>query len=1117
MASCATTEAPKKKGHGKEYFSEKEYGVKASPRVVADGKPVPKGGGRFMVGQPYQVKGKTYVPKEDPDYNKSGLASWYGSAFHGRLTANGEVYDSDHLSAAHPTFPLPSYARVTNLDTGSSVVVRVNDRGPYHPGRIIDVSGKTADLLDMKRTGTARVNVQYVGRARMDGQDMPFLMASYTRKGDRLPSVQPEGQVASGVMVASNQPLREQLQAYGSQMPAPARLAPARAQVAAAGKRPAAGSSLPSAGPVPDDRAVVAVSQPRPQAQPRVVAAAAPVAAQARPAMQQAQVTSQPVQHRVAPVATARTTETAYVAPSDDRTPRDQPGFVSKAKQVYLVEESTETVLLAANENQAFPAASLAKLMTMEVVFNALKNGEVTTDTIYPVSEHAWRTGGAPSGTTTMFAALKSQVPVADLMKGVIVQNANDACIILAEGLAGSEVAFAARMTARARDLGLTRSSFGNATGLPYAESWTTARDLVTLSRHLHSHYPDHYALYAQPDFQWNKILQRNKNPLLGLNMGVDGLGAGFAEGTGYAVAASAERDGTRLFLAMGGLASDKERQEEARRILDWALSSFQTRILFKPDEVVGQASVYGGTRSNVDLITPAPIEVYVPKTNPDRCPRDGRTSACGQPERARGRCPVGINVLLAVTIVSPTPAMHYMPFLMELSAGTRVADRSGKFITFEGGEGVGKSTQIRRLADRLRRRGHDVLVTREPGGSPGAEAVRHVLLSGMAEDFGVRMEAILFAAARNDHVEEVIRPALETGAIVLCDRFLDSSRVYQGVTGNLEADFIETLQRIATNGVMPDLTFILDLSAEAGLARARSRSGGVAPDRFEREEIETHEKRRRAYLDIAASEPARCRIIDAAGTLDDIEEEIASLVEPILSATHHGRVSAEPVARAGHFFSQTSGTGNRRIVIIDPADDLNRNAANAILKILEEPPRGAMFLVLSHAPGKLLPTIRSRCQTLRLSPLTDDDVRHALSALGQPLDGGRTEEAVLSLAKGSVSRALRLLNYGGLDIIAAFDEVVQANGPAARKAMHRLSDVLSAKDSDVIFGFFVEHLGEHLVERARLAARSGQLAAAAKQARLVSEINEKLAISAGYNLDRKQTLLSILEAARTA
>ena len=223
VASCASTQS-KSKPKSKEYFSEKEYGVKASPRLVTEGKPVPKGGGRFMVGKPYQVKGKTYVPREDTAYNKTGLASWYGSAFHGRQTANGEVYDKGHLSAAHPTFPLPSYARVTNVETGTSVIVRVNDRGPFHPGRIIDVSAKTADLLDMKRSGTAKVNVQYVGRARMDGHDMPYLMASYSRKGDRLPSIQPEGQIATGVMVASNETLGDQLQSYGSRVPTPVAL-----------------------------------------------------------------------------------------------------------------------------------------------------------------------------------------------------------------------------------------------------------------------------------------------------------------------------------------------------------------------------------------------------------------------------------------------------------------------------------------------------------------------------------------------------------------------------------------------------------------------------------------------------------------------------------------------------------------------------------------------------------------------------------------------------------------------------------------------------------------------------------------------------------------------------
>ncbi|WP_404820854.1 D-alanyl-D-alanine carboxypeptidase family protein [Pseudorhizobium pelagicum] len=289
------------------------------------------------------------------------------------------------------------------------------------------------------------------------------------------------------------------------------------------------------------------------------------------------------------------------------------------AKQLYMVEAKTGTVLLAVNENQAFSPASLAKLMTVEVVLSALERGEITEQTMFPVTEYAWRNGGAPSGTTTMFAALNSQVPVIDLIRGVVIQNANDGCIILAEGISGSEAQFATRMTARAKDLGLGRSTFGNATGLPGAQSFTTARDLVELSRHIHRTYPQYYPLYAQPDFEWNKIFQRNKNPLLSLGIGVDGLGAGYAEGAGYAAVASVERDGTRLFLALGGLENDRERLDEARRLLDWGLSAFETKILFQAGEVIGQASVYGGQARYIDLVAKEPIDIYVPTDNPER------------------------------------------------------------------------------------------------------------------------------------------------------------------------------------------------------------------------------------------------------------------------------------------------------------------------------------------------------------------------------------------------------------------------------------------------------------------------------------------------------------------
>lgn len=217
LASCASapTSSPKTK------FSEAEYGVKASPKMVAMGKPVPKGGGRSMVGKPYRVAGKTYVPRDNPNYSATGLASWYGPNFHGRKTANGEVFDMNDLTAAHPTLPLPSYVRVTNLSNGRSVVVRVNDRGPFAHNRVIDVSATTASVLDFKRAGVAKVKVDYVGPARMDGRDRDMLMASYSG-----PGAQPR------TMVASRKPLLSSRRVVvASAAPsAPMAIAPAKAK-----------------------------------------------------------------------------------------------------------------------------------------------------------------------------------------------------------------------------------------------------------------------------------------------------------------------------------------------------------------------------------------------------------------------------------------------------------------------------------------------------------------------------------------------------------------------------------------------------------------------------------------------------------------------------------------------------------------------------------------------------------------------------------------------------------------------------------------------------------------------------------------------------------------------
>lgn len=184
LTGCAQQPAVKPIAHSKEYFPSSIYG-RASPRVVEDGEPVPRGGGFYLVGKPYSVAGQTYYPSER-HYSGIGLASWYGDAFHGRRTANGEVYDRDALSAAHPTMPLPSYARITNLSNNYSMIVRVNDRGPFYANRIVDVSRRTAEALAFHATGTTRVKVEYVGPASLEGSDDSKLLATLRAKEPAL-------------------------------------------------------------------------------------------------------------------------------------------------------------------------------------------------------------------------------------------------------------------------------------------------------------------------------------------------------------------------------------------------------------------------------------------------------------------------------------------------------------------------------------------------------------------------------------------------------------------------------------------------------------------------------------------------------------------------------------------------------------------------------------------------------------------------------------------------------------------------------------------------------------------------------------------------------------------
>ena len=296
----------------------------------------------------------------------------------------------------------------------------------------------------------------------------------------------------------------------------------------------------------------------------------------------------------------------------------DVPRIETTAREALLVDGETGTVLFAKNADAPFPPASLAKMMTMEIVFAAIKDGTLTLDTEFPVSEHAWRTGGAPSRTSTMFAELKSQVPVSALIRGAIIQSANDAAIVIAEGMEGSEAAFAERMNARARELGMINSRFANPTGLPADDQYVTARDLITLARHLRSTYPELYAIYAEPAFEWNKIFQRNRNPLLSMEIGADGIETGYTEASGFSLVGATSNGGRDTLLAVSGLETARDRASEARKLLLWARESFESETLFPAGQIVGSANVFGGESGSVALAATEPVEALVPADAPE-------------------------------------------------------------------------------------------------------------------------------------------------------------------------------------------------------------------------------------------------------------------------------------------------------------------------------------------------------------------------------------------------------------------------------------------------------------------------------------------------------------------
>ncbi|WP_051608843.1 D-alanyl-D-alanine carboxypeptidase family protein [Fodinicurvata fenggangensis] len=282
--------------------------------------------------------------------------------------------------------------------------------------------------------------------------------------------------------------------------------------------------------------------------------------------------------------------------------------FETEAREAILVDHETGSILYEKQADKAMPPASMSKIMTAYMVFDRLEEERLSMDDKLPVSEKAWRKGGSK-----MFVEVGEEVAVSDLLRGVIVQSGNDACIVLAEGISGSEEAFAREMTEMGREIGLQDSTFANATGWPHPDHRMSARDLATLARRIIDEFPQYYEIYSETEFTWNEIRQGNRNPLLYRNIGADGLKTGHTEEAGYGLTASAVQDGRRLVLVVTGLDSVNERAEEASRLLSWGFREFDNFNLAEKDEPIDEATVWLGAEDTVPLVAEDELVVTLP------------------------------------------------------------------------------------------------------------------------------------------------------------------------------------------------------------------------------------------------------------------------------------------------------------------------------------------------------------------------------------------------------------------------------------------------------------------------------------------------------------------------
>jgi serine-type D-Ala-D-Ala carboxypeptidase (penicillin-binding protein 5/6) len=330
--------------------------------------------------------------------------------------------------------------------------------------------------------------------------------------------------------------------------------------------------------------------------------------------------------------------------------------FDTKAKFAVLMDYESGTLLFHKAADEPLEPASMAKLMTLAVVFDELQRGRLSMEDEFFISEHAWRDGGAASGGSTMFAELNSKVKVSDLVRSVIIQSGNDAAIALAEGVGGTEQQFASMMNKLGREIGLTGSNFTNSTGLPDPNQYSTARDLAIVARFIIAQFPEYYPIFSEPEFTWNKIRQMNRNSLVEMGIGVDGLKTGHTQAAGYGTVVSTAAAGRRLIAVLHGLDSMNQRAEEARKLVTWGTRGFEQIPVFAAGEIVAYANVYGGKEPQVGLVGKGNIDLFIPK-GANNCPTATVTYRAPLRPPVEAGTEIGkLNVMCNDAVVQVTP-----------------------------------------------------------------------------------------------------------------------------------------------------------------------------------------------------------------------------------------------------------------------------------------------------------------------------------------------------------------------------------------------------------------------------------------------------------------------------